>query len=102
MLPISRVNLVGNREYYMDCAEVNIVTTLPKRKKRKKKTKHAFKGVGKLPDIWKGNLKAINNCITEEGVPVVYPDPGSDVVYADGLSSSSAVSFSNLLLLYKC
>ena len=84
-------NLIGNREYYMNCAEVRIISGHQKRKKKKSPPHHAFKGFHHLPDIWKANLKGINDCVTEEDVTPVYPEPGPDVIYNDGLSSSSPV-----------
>ena len=80
-------NLIGNREYYMNCAEVNIVSTGAKKLRRRQ----SYDSFAQLPYIWKGNLAGINNCATQENVSVVYPQPGPEVVYGDGLSSSSPV-----------
>ena len=73
----------------MNCAQVEIVTGLEKRKK--KKHKHFFKGFRNLPGIWRANIAGLNDCVTQENVTVVYPDPGPDVSYGDGLSDASTV-----------
>ena len=80
-------NLIGNREYYMNCAEVNIISGLPRRRWRQ-----TFTSFDQLPYIWKANLEGINNCVTVEGDHPIYPHPGPDVAYGDGMSSSSAPS----------
>ena len=118
-------NLIGNREFYMNCAPVEIVGALESRAKKpakkpkpKHKTKakkkpapkhHAFKGFKHLPGIFRANLGSISDCVTTEGVNVVYPDPGTDVVYGDGVNDTSVVSIfhmaieitSNMTLTYR-
>lgn len=42
-----------------------------------------------LPGVWKANLESVNSCTTTEGEEPVYPDPGPEVQYGDGMSSSS-------------
>ena len=78
---------IGNREFYMNCAEVNVISAYKKRQRRQVST-----SFDQLPDIWKGNLEGLNNCVTVENETVVYPQPGPRVVYAGGFSSSSTVS----------
>lgn len=78
----------------MNCAEVTITPGLEKRRHRK----HAFNGFKNLPDVWKANLKDVNDCVTVENVSVVYPQSGPDVSYGDGLDSSSPVSMRHPLL----
>lgn len=46
-----------------------------------------------LPYIWKANLPGVNNCTTvQPSENPVYPNPGPDVIYGDGMSSSSPAS----------
>ncbi|KAF7185072.1 hypothetical protein HII31_13695 [Pseudocercospora fuligena] len=80
-------NEVGNREFYMNCAEVNVVSGSQKRRRRRD-----VQSFDQLPFIWKANLEGINDCTTTEGDDPVYPNPGPDVEYGNGYSSSSASS----------
>ncbi|KAL9083030.1 MAG: hypothetical protein Q9165_008692 [Trypethelium subeluteriae] len=48
-----------------------------------------------LPNIWVANLPEVNECTTSEGVDPVYPDPGPEVEYGAGLSTSSPPSPKN-------
>ena len=82
-------NLEGNREFYMNCAEVNIIDSSSSSKSRRNRRRQAYSTFDSLPYIWKANIPDVNDCTTTEEVNVVYPDPGPDVVYGDGLSSSS-------------
>lgn len=75
----------------MNCAEVLITSAHSNRQRRTHRTK-LLKRFSSLPDIWKANLARLNDCATEEDEPVVYPDPGPDVVYGSGLSSADPPS----------
>ena len=77
-------NYEGNREFYMNCAEVNIEATSTSRRK-KRQTYTAF---DQLPYLWKANLEGMNDCVTTEGENPVYPNPGPEVLYGDGMTSS--------------
>ncbi|KAF2766141.1 hypothetical protein EJ03DRAFT_278771, partial [Teratosphaeria nubilosa] len=77
-------NLEGNREYYMNCAPISIVAAPTRRQKRS-----AYRNMTSLPYIWKANLAVVNDCETAEDDNVVYPSPGPDVVYGDGLGNTS-------------
>lgn len=80
-------NLVGNREFYMNCAAVSIQPgTTPKRRRRD------FQSMKDLPFIWKADLTQINECATVEGTIPVYPHPGPDVEYGDGMDELSPQS----------
>ncbi|KAK3699181.1 hypothetical protein LTR37_016542 [Vermiconidia calcicola] len=81
-------NHEGNREFYMDCAAVDIVSGIQSRNRRRQ----ASQSFDQLPHIWKANLRDINDCVTVEGTDPVYPNPGPDVVYGNGLDSSSPPS----------
>lgn len=83
-------NLVGNREYYMNCAEVNIAgTQAPQRRSFRKARSNTFNSFTDLPYIWKANMPVENDCKTIEGQIPVYPNPGPDVIYGGGSSSSA-------------
>jgi len=74
-------NLVGNREYYMNCAVVDVAGSGV--------SKRAAQSFNELPFIWKANIPGVNTCATTEGVIPVYPEPGPDVLYGPGANSSS-------------
>lgn len=80
-------NYEGNREFYMNCAEVNVITGMSQRRKRQ-----VYSSFDSLPYIWKANLDGVNDCATTEDENPVYANPGPDVVYGDGMSSSSLPS----------
>lgn len=84
-------NKIGNREYYMNCAQVTIQSGYASRRQRRE----AFSDFAALPSVWRANLAGINDCVTEEGTDPVYSDPGPDVVYGDGLSPDSVPSTGN-------
>ena len=68
-------NLEGNREMYMNCAQVTI---------------EGGSGGGdwnSLPDIFTANIG--NGCSTVENKHTVFENPGSSVRYADGVTSSA-------------
>ncbi|KAF2224803.1 hypothetical protein BDZ85DRAFT_308819 [Elsinoe ampelina] len=78
-------NNIGNREFYMNCAEVQVSGTSSTRK-RQQATSGDFSS---LPAIWVANLPSINTCKTTENVSPVYPYPGPDVEYGGGYDSAS-------------
>lgn len=72
-------NLEGNREMYMNCADVTV---------------EGGSGSGdgswdSLPDLFVANVG--NGCSTVEGKHTVFADPGDDVVYDQGLGPDSPV-----------
>jgi hypothetical protein len=73
------LNHEGNREFYMNCAYITI--TNPSGGDESK--------LNSQPGIWVANQAKENNCTTTEGVDPVFPDPGFEVQYGGGLSSSS-------------
>ncbi|EGP91378.1 uncharacterized protein MYCGRDRAFT_33493, partial [Zymoseptoria tritici IPO323] len=77
-------NRVGNREMYMNCAQVSIAASNTRQRRQE-----AFSTFESLPYLWKANLPGINGCETTERVDPVYPNPGSDVVFGAGLSDIS-------------
>ena len=74
----------------MNCASVTITGLTASR--RRKRQGNAASSMSDLPYIWVANLAEVNNCTTAEGVDPVYPDPGPEVEYGTGLSSSSPPS----------
>lgn len=77
-------NFEGNREYYMNCAEVNVTSGSGMRRR-----KRDYSSFEQLPYIWKANLACINDCVTSEGENPAYPHAGPDVVYGNNMSASS-------------
>jgi hypothetical protein len=45
-----------------------------------------------LPGVWVANMESVNTCTTSEGEEPVYPDPGPEVQYGNGMSSSDPSS----------
>lgn len=78
-------NKIGNREFYMDCAVVQIDSADEGQQKRQ----DSLDSMNSLPGIWKADLQSVNDCATVEGENPVYPHPGPDVEYSDGMDSSS-------------
>ncbi|KAI9718636.1 MAG: hypothetical protein M1828_006644 [Chrysothrix sp. TS-e1954] len=100
LLAWSWQNKEGNREFYMNCAEVDIDaggsdSSSHSGQRRDLEHRHlhsraqSFSSFNDLPYIWVANLPDQNKCATTEGEEPVYPDPGPDVQYAAGLSASS-------------
>ncbi|ORY12364.1 putative endoglucanase, partial [Clohesyomyces aquaticus] len=87
------INRVGNREYYMNCAKNKrgrrddqdyIDDSSSSSSSSRNRAQKALENL-RLPDLYVANLKGINKCKTQETKDVVFPDPGYDVVYGDGL-----------------
>lgn len=83
-------NYVGNREYYMNCAEVKIMSGHSSRRQRRRN----YNSFSSLPYIWKANLGPdVNQCATLDSsgnvIQPVYPNPGPVVIYEGNLTSSS-------------
>ncbi|GAA5821875.1 hypothetical protein JCM3770_000628 [Rhodotorula araucariae] len=71
-------NLLGNREMYMNCAIVDIKGSSAK----------SYTG----PGLYRANTLgdgSYGTCVTAEGAAPVFPNPGSSVEYAAGMSKSS-------------
>jgi hypothetical protein len=84
-------NEIGNREMYMNCAEVRIAASSASRR-LKSKRQSTFTSMNSLPDIWRANIQGLGSCTTTEGQDVVFPNNelGPDVVYGGSRTSSSA------------
>ncbi|KAK3079458.1 hypothetical protein LTS18_004816 [Coniosporium uncinatum] len=84
------LNREGNREFYMDCAQVEITSeTSSSRRKSRTKREDAYTSISDHPNVCVANLDSVNECTTPEGSDPVYPHPGTDVEYGDGVDSSS-------------
>ncbi|KAI0124839.1 hypothetical protein BJ170DRAFT_726500 [Xylariales sp. AK1849] len=85
------INHTGNREYYMNCASINITGSSTKKREVPKFAKE--RGVSKRatafkdrPAMFVANLfTTAGNACVKEGVDVIYPNPGPDV---DNVSTS--------------
>lgn len=91
LLAWSWQNIEGNREFYMNCAEVSVISGGGSRRHRRRQ-QSSLSSFDQLPYLWKANLAGINTCATVESTDTVYPHPGPDVEYGDSLSTSSAPS----------
>ncbi|KPI36380.1 uncharacterized protein AB675_2992 [Cyphellophora attinorum] len=73
----SWLNKVGNREFYMNCAPVEITAGQQKR--------YAPLGAvlapraDSYPDLFVANIASKNKCVTKEGFDYLYPAPGPNV-----------------------
>ncbi|WPH02701.1 Hypothetical protein R9X50_00556800 [Acrodontium crateriforme] len=83
-------NYQGNREYYMNCAAVQI--TNGARSRRRTAEPAGVSTLTDLPYIWKANVPTVNQCTTVEPENPVYPHPGSDVEYGNGMTANSPVT----------
>ena len=74
------INHTGNREFYMNCAWVQINGG----------TEASYQQWDQLPDIFVAQLPGINSCRVPEGTDLVYQQPGPEVEYNGGLNSTSS------------
>lgn len=72
------INKVGNREFYMQCAAIELAGTSGD------KTNYDA-----LPDMFVANLGGADTCTVASG-DFVYPDPGSQVEFGNGAKPSGA------------
>ncbi|KAF2446843.1 lytic polysaccharide monooxygenase, partial [Karstenula rhodostoma CBS 690.94] len=86
-------NKIGNREMYMNCAVVDLISasSFSSSARQRASTKFSSTAVAqaalsRYPDLYVANLKGVNDCATKETVNAVFDNPGSDVVFSDGLS----------------
>jgi len=66
-------NKIGNREFYMNCAPVEISGS-----------GGSEAGLAALPDMLVANIASMGTCATTEGTDIEFPNPGSDVETAEG------------------
>ena len=78
-------NLVGNREMYMNCANVKVTGGSSKRDTYHNETyavpELSERDTPSFPDLFIANVPT-SDCKTEEGVNVKFPDPGKSVEQA--------------------
>lgn len=72
------LNKVGNREFYMQCAGIELAGTSGDQS-----------NYDALPDMFVANLGSSDTCVVETG-DFIYPDPGSVVEYGNGAIPSGA------------
>lgn len=73
-------NKIGQREFYMNCAYVQLK---PAVKKRYEPTTPAKRDNSPLPDLFVANLAGINSCVVDEGTDVQYPNPGQSLAFGN-------------------
>ncbi|USP72850.1 lytic polysaccharide monooxygenase [Curvularia clavata] len=74
------LNKVGNREFYMNCAPIQVGSGTGKAS-----TKSASQALSSLPDMFVANLPA-TECSTKENEDFNYPNPGKNLVEGNGAS----------------
>lgn len=72
------INKVGNREFYMQCAGIELAGTSGDQS-----------NYDSLPDMFVANLGSSDTCVVGSG-DFIYPDPGSVVEYGNGAIPSGA------------
>jgi len=87
-------NEIGNREMYMNCAQVNIQGSSAARRSAQKRGGQ-FTSMDDLPFIWRANIDGLSTCATTEGDDPVFPNLGPDVLYQHGMSSSDPITPGN-------
>lgn len=93
----SWLNKVGNREFYMNCAPIQVGSGAGKAS-----TQSASQALSTLPDMFVANLPSKNTpaaaagglaiCTTTEGQDFSYPNPGQSVQKGSGATLGSDVS----------
>jgi hypothetical protein len=106
MVSSIRLDKIGNREMYMNCAVVDIVPKGGRTKasgrrppqqlgtrETSKANAAAQVALSSYPDLFVANLESINKCVAPETYNVVFDNPGRTVEYGDSVSASSKASF---------
>ena len=81
-------NKVGNREFYMNCAPVQVGSG------ETASTESVSAALGALPDMFVANLPA-TQCATKEGEDFQFPNPGQSVTTGAGAALGDAFSIDN-------
>jgi len=90
------LNKVGNREFYMNCAPLQVGGGAS----AKASTASAAQALSSLPDMFVANLPA-TECTTSEGQDFNYPDPGQNVIEGTGATLGDSVSGSGCSTMTK-
>ena len=75
---------------YMNCAVVDITN---KSKNKRDTQASAVIALSKFPELFVANLADINSCKIQETTNAIFDDPGKDVSYSGGDSSSMKSPF---------
>jgi hypothetical protein len=89
------LNKVGNREFYMNCAPLQVGGG-----SSKASTASASEALSALPDMFVANLPA-TECTTSEGQDFNYPEPGKNVIEGQGATLGDSVSGSGCSTMTK-
>ena len=84
-------NEIGNREMYMNCAQVQIAGSSSTRRRAQKRGGQ-YTSMDSLPNIWRANIQGLSTCITTEGQDPVFPNLGPDVIYQNKMTPSDPVT----------
>lgn len=87
----SWLNKLGNREFYMNCAPLEVTAGTSKRAEG---ATSAASILGQLPDMFVANLPN-TECEVASGQDFVYPNPGDSVATGDGAVPGTAISGPN-------
>lgn len=79
------LNKIGNREFYMNCAPVQVGSG------SKASTASVAQALSSLPDMFVANLPD-TSCSTTEGEDFNYPNPGQSIVEGNGASLGDTVN----------
>jgi len=80
------LNKVGNREFYMNCAPVQVGSGASKAS-----TKSVSTALSTLPDMFVANVPD-TSCSTAEGEDFEYPNPGNNVITSPEATPGSKIS----------
>ena len=89
------INKVGNREFYMNCAPIQVGSATTKRA-----TASAAEALASLPDMFVANLPA-TECSTAENEDFVYPEPGKNLVEGNGAALGNTLTGSGCAKMAK-
>ena len=89
------INKVGNREFYMNCAPVQVGNGASKAS-----TASASQALSSLPDMFVANLPD-TECSTAENEDFVYPEPGKNLVEGNGAALGDTLTGSGCAKMTK-
>lgn len=89
------LNKIGNREFYMNCAPIQVGSG-----SGKASTKSASQALSSLPDMFVANLPD-TSCSTAEGEDFNYPNPGKNLIEGNGAHLGDTLSGSGCTQMTK-